>query len=55
MYKEERLTLELIRERQIAAEYKERLPEEGYYVNKKMFFRLVPTDIPQPEDRVYRG
>jgi hypothetical protein len=31
------------------------MPEESYYVYKKVFSQLTPCDIPQPQGYVYRG
>lgn len=31
------------------------MPEESYYVYKKVFSQLTPRNIPQPQGDVYRG
>ena len=31
------------------------MPEESYYVYKKVFSQLTPCDIPQSQGDVYRG
>lgn len=33
----------------------ERPPEESYYVNRKRWSRMLPSDIPQPEGKIYKG
>lgn len=32
-----------------------KLLEESYYVNREVFSRLKPSDIPQPRGKIYRG
>lgn len=33
----------------------ERLPMESFYVNRRVYSQLLPSDIHQPHGEVYRG